>query len=349
METNIRWAVVGTGAIAETFVNGSHHAVGAEVTAICSRNEDRARIFAERHAITHFYTGLDDLLAASDIDAVYLATPNSAHFEAARKIIQAGKPLLIEKSMTTTVADAEELARLAKEQGTFLMEGLWTRYLPALNRAKAAIEEGRIGEITGFKAELAFFKQFDPKSRFFSKDLGGGSLLDLGIYTLSIAEFFLGEADTVSGTWQSAPTGVDLRADLTFGKGTVKAQLSCGFDRDGSNLCVVAGTKCSIVIAPPFIAAKGFFIATNTMSRSLLTAENGLFRKAAARVPLLPGARWRGCPLKGTGLEWEISAASAAIKNGLLQEPAMPVDATIRALKQIEQVLASPAAPNGPG
>lgn len=343
MDKTIRWAVIGTGTIAETFVHDARFADGAQVTAICSRDEARARAFAERHAIARYYGRLDDLLAAGDFDAAYVATPNSAHFETARKIIAAGMPLLIEKSMTTTVADAEELARLAKQQDTFLMEGVWTRFLPALNRARAAIEDGMIGEITGFRAELAFHKQFDPQSRFFSRELGGGALLDLGIYTLSIAEFFLGEADLVSGTWQSAPTGVDMRADLAFSKGMINGELSCGFDRDGANLCVIDGANGSIVLVPPFVAAKGFFIVTNAVSRRLLTNENGLFRKIAERAPLLPGAAWHGYPLKGTGLEWEISAASAAIKGGLSRQPAMPVDATIRALKQIEQVLAGAA------
>lgn len=349
MDKTIRWAVVGTGTIAASFVNDIRFAEGADVTAVCSRDADRARAFAEQHDIAAGLGGLKALLAHSDFDAVYLATPNTAHFEAARKIITAGIPLLIEKPMGVTPGEVEELSRMAEENGTFLMEALWTRYLPALKAAKAAIAEGAIGDVTGFKAELAFFQEFDSESRFFSKDLGGGSLLDLGVYTLSVAEFFLGEAEDVTGKWQSAGTGVDLRADMTYRTGSISAELSCGFDRDGANLCVIEGTGGSIVIVAPFIAARGFFTVTGNLSKDLLTSDNELIRKLAKRFKRLPGTTWHEFPLWGSGLQWQITAASAAIAGGLQQEPEMPLESTIRTLKWIERILASPPSQNDPG
>ena len=231
---------------------------------------------------------------------------------------------------------------MAADNGTFLMEALWTRYLPALRSAKAIIEEGGIGDVTGFSAELAFHREFDSGSRFFSRELGGGALLDLGIYTLSMAEYFLGEADDVTGTWQSAATGVDLRADLAYRTASVSASLSCGFDRDGANLCVIEGSSGSIVIVAPFIAARGYFVVTSDRSKNLLTSQSELVRKLATRFRRLPGADWHEFPLWGTGLQWQITAASQAISKGLQQEPDMPLDATIRALTRIEQVLANP-------
>lgn len=342
MDRTIRWAVVGTGTTAASFVNDIRFAEGAEATAVCSRDPDRARSFAQKHGLAASFGGLKALLAHSEYDAIYLATPNTAHFEAARKIIGAGIPLLIEKPMGTTASQVEELARLAEDKNTFLMEALWTRYLPALKSAKAAVNEGAIGEVTGFKAELAFYREFDSESRFFSNDLGGGSLLDLGIYTLSIAEYFLGSAAEVTGNWQSAGTGVDLRADMAYSAASVTAELSCGFDRDGVNLCIIEGTKGTLIIVAPFIAARGYYTVTSDRTKRLLTADNQLVRKLANRFKRLPGTTWHEFPLWGTGLQWQITAASAAIARGLQQEPDMPLASTVRALRWIEQILASP-------
>lgn len=339
----IRWAVVGTGAIAETFANDIRFAEAAELVAVCSRDGARAEAFADRHGIAGHMAGLDALLAHDGVDAVYLATPNAAHFDMAEKILKAGRPLLIEKPMTVTSGEAERLGDLAARGGTFLMEAMWTRYLPAHVAAKRAIESGAIGTVTGLSAELAFKKSFDPDSRFFARELGGGALRDLGVYTLSMAEFYLGRADMVEGRWIAAPSGVDESATLHYRKGVVTATLSCGFDRDGANLCVVEGTRGAIIFPPPFIAADGYFMIENSFLKGLLSADGGLFRKAAKRVPI-PGVRWNDGRTAGTGLEHEITAASNAIRDGLPQQPAMPVDSTIEALRRIEGILASPPA-----
>lgn len=340
MKKKIRWAVVGTGTIATSFAQDMQFAEGAELTAVYSRSEERGTAFAKKHGDIIYCNSLEVLLNNSNVDAIYLATPNSAHFVVAKKILLSGMPLLIEKPMTISAKQAEELALLAKKQKTFLMEALWSKYLPAIVAARVAIESGAIGTLTRFDADLAFYKAFNPQSRFFAKDLGGGSLLDLGVYTLAMAQYFLGDMGAVNGHWQAASTGVDMCASMTLHNQNTTAQLSCGFDRDGSNICVINGTKGAIILPAPFISANEFLVVKTKFAKSLLAAGNPLVRKLAFKLPL-PGVKRHKYVYEGSGLQFEIMAASSAISQGLLTEQETPPSATLNVLHQIEQVLAT--------
>lgn len=340
MKKRIRWAVVGTGTIATSFAQDMQFADGADLTAVCSRSEERGAAFAKTHGDIIYCNSVDVLLKNTNVDAVYLATPNSVHFEAAKKIILNGTPLLIEKPMTISAKQAEELALLARKQKTFLMEALWSKYLPAIVGARAAIESGAIGTLTEFDAELAFHKAFNPQSRFFAKNLGGGSLLDLGVYTLAMGQYFLGDMGQVNGHWQAASTGVDVCASMTLRNQNITARLSCGFDRDGANMCIINGTKGAIILPAPFISANEFLMVKSKFAKSLLTARNPLVRKVAFKLPLQGVIRHRCC-YEGSGLQFEIMAASIAISQGLLTEQETPPSVTLSILQQIERVLAT--------
>lgn len=341
MGQDIRWGIVGTGQIASCFAGDCAHASGAEATAVCSRKADTAQAFAARFGIEHTFTALDAMLDSGTIDALYIATPHPAHGPAIDAALAAGLPCLVEKPMVMASQEAQRLFDDARSKGVFLMEALWTRFLPAFQAAREAVRNGAIGTITGLDAELAFLRPYDETSRLFAPELGGSALYDLGVYPLAAADFFLGPAQAVNGRWVAAPSGVDMAAQMTYTAGDATARLRCGFDREGVNLCVVSGTEGTLIVGPPFNGAQRYHIVRNGTAARLLTHSNTLVRKIAARLPL-PGVETHHHPHRGTGLEYEIEAASASIRAGEIANETMPAEATITALRTIEGVLANP-------
>jgi predicted dehydrogenase len=342
----IRWGIAGTGTIARQFASDIRFARGAVLAAVCSRDLVRAREFAERQPGIAAFASLASMLDAQAVDAVYLATPNMAHRPAALECIAAGIPVLIEKPMTASLAEALEIERAAGTGGSLVMEAMWSRYLPAIGALRTALRDGRIGAIRKIEADIAWKRDFDPKSRFFDKSQGGGVLLDLGIYPISLARCFLGDPVSVDASWRAAPSGVDIAATLYLHFVGAKAEIRCGFDHDGSNRLIIEGDKGVVVIAAPFIKAGGFTVYPSRRLADLLEPGGGalpdkLRRKIFTRLPL-PGVERHVHGFEGTGLQFEIEAASEAIRQGLSEEPDNSLQDTIAALRIIEAVLANP-------
>lgn len=339
----VAWAVLGTGIIAATFAEDIRRAGNARLLAVCSRTLDSANTFSQRFGGLRVLPDVDALAHAPEIDAVYIATPNTAHFDAAQRLLNAGKPVLIEKPIVTTAAQARQIADLSAEKQTFAMEALWTVFLPAVEQVRRLLAENTIGAVTGVHAELAYIKPFDSGSRFFSKSLGGGSLLDLGIYPVALTIALFGAPQSVKGGWSAAPTGVDMAADVKLGYNGFAAQIGCGFDRDGVNRLTINGETGSIVIDAPFLRASRVFVIRNRWTGLLATPPasgrlSRLFSKVAKRLPL-PGLTVHNHAFAGNGLQFEIEAASKAILRGDRECSMMPLNASITALGVVETVL----------
>jgi predicted dehydrogenase len=213
----IRWGVVGPGRIAEKVVEDFAVVDGARAVAVASRSLDRARDFADRHGIDRAHGSYADILADPEVDVLYLATPHAQHHAVALGALRAGKALLVEKAFTATLAGAREVADVARETGVFAMEAMWTRFQPAVVRLRELIADGAIGELRSVQADLGVQRDFDPADRLFARELGGGALLDLGVYVVSFAQMLLGDPDTVSAVGSRFPTGVDAEAALLLG------------------------------------------------------------------------------------------------------------------------------------
>ncbi len=346
-DRTVAWAVLGTGNIAATFAEDIRLAKHARLVAVCSRTPDSANAFSRRFPGLRILPDIDALASDPEIDAVYIATPNTAHFDAARRLLSAGKPVLIEKPMVMTAAQARQIADLAVEKQTFAMEALWTVFLPAVDHVRTLLSDKAIGTITGIRAELAYVRPFDSNSRFFSKSLGGGSLFDLGTYPIALTLALFGAPQSVSGRWSAAPSGVDMTANLQLAYTGFNASISCGFDRDGTNRFIIEGETGSIVIETPFLRASRVFVTRNRWARRLIAPSGSdrlsrLAGKIAARLPL-PGLTVHNHTFAGNGLQFEIDAASKAVLQGERESRTMPLSNSIEALRVIETILAQPA------
>lgn len=217
MDREIRWGIVGPGRIAGNVVRDFAAVDGARVVAVGSRSADRARVFADRHGIERAHGSYRDLLADPDVDVLYIATPHPQHHAVAMGALRAGKAVLVEKAFTATTAGAAEVVDLARSSGVFAMEAMWTRFQPAVVRLRELVADGAIGEVRSVQADLGVHREFDPSDRLFAQELGGGALLDLGVYVVSFAQMLLGAPDSVSAVGSRFPTGVDAETALLLG------------------------------------------------------------------------------------------------------------------------------------
>lgn len=347
--TTVRWGIAGTGTIARQFAGDLQHVRNAVLGAVCSRDEARAQDFASRHPDVAAFGSLTGMIDSRAVDAVYVATPNMVHHAQTLECIAAGMPVLIEKPITARLDEALAIQAAAQGSGTFVMEAMWSRYLPAIKAARTALASGMIGQIRRLEADIAWRHDYDPSGRFFDPAQGGGSLYDLGIYPISLARGFLGEPDEVDGSWTRAPSGVDMSAKLRLRFGSVQAEIRCGFDHLGSNRMVIEGDKGALVLGPPFIKAGGFGVYRSRRLADLVhpgDTRAGRIRRKLFRLVPVPGVQRHDLPFEGSGLQFEIEAASDAIRRGLSQEPDNRLDDSIATQRIIDSVLSSPPSGN---
>jgi predicted dehydrogenase len=206
---NVRWGILATGGIARVFARDlvMH---GHRVTAVGSRSLESARDFAAEFDVPNVHGTYQDLLADPEVDAVYVATPHTFHAMNARAALEHGKHVLVEKAFTINADEARSVVELARERGLVVLEAMWTRFLPHMAFVRRAIAEGRIGEVRSLHAEHGQRLPTDPAHRLNAPELGGGALLDLGVYPLSFAHDLLGPPTEVIATGTLGTTGVDL-------------------------------------------------------------------------------------------------------------------------------------------
>jgi predicted dehydrogenase len=346
-ERTVRFGIIGTGRIAADFANDLKHVKNTALHAVLSREIQSAEVFQRTHGAAKAYARSDDFMADPDIDAVYVASPNSAHPAQALAAIRAGKAVLIEKPVAASAHEAEAIAAEAARHGTFAMEAMWIRFLPGIQRAKALIEGGAIGQIKSVRGELSYFNAFNPQSRLFSKALGGGASLDLGVYLLSLTTFLFGAPSSVSGQWKGAASGVDLAARYKLSYPGFSAALSTSLERDGYNVFEIEGTDGVLRIEDPFIQARRLRILKGGAARSALLrpaseTRPGKLDRLISRLPL-PGQEILSFNYPGNGLQFEAEETANSIRSGVSSSAAMPLNDSIGVLKMIECVLSQPA------
>ena len=211
----LRWGILAPGWIAGQFAAALRRGTRQRIAAVGSRNLDRARAFADEHGAPTAYGSYDALVDDPHVDIVYVASPHSEHHRQARLALEAGKPVLVEKAFTRNAAEARDLIDLARANGLFVLEGMWSRFLPHYDVIHQAVHDGLIGEVTTVFADHGQHLYPDGPDRLASPDLAGGALLDLAVYPISFADFVLGAFTTVTATGSLTDRGVDRQESVT--------------------------------------------------------------------------------------------------------------------------------------
>lgn len=338
------WGIMGTGTIAGLFAADLGLLPQARIAAVHSRSLEKAQGFAARFGEAKPYGDEAAFLADPAIEAVYIATPNHLHAAQALRAIAAGKPVLIEKPIALASADVEAIAQAASARGVFAMEALWSRFLPAVSRAREQIAAGRIGAIRRIRADLSYLHPEQPGSRFFDPALGGGAAFDLGVYPLSLTLHLLGEPQAASGSWLAAGTGVDRRSSFRLDYQAAVAELSCGFDRNGTNRLLIEGEAGGLIFEAPFLKVQrlSWYADAGRAAAAYERGAGGLAR-LLDRLPQL-GRTSESFAFAGNGLQFQAEAAMTAVRTGKSACAEMPLAESAAVLRVIEAVRAKPAA-----
>ena len=321
MSERLRWGVIGTGGIAEVFAADLALTDSGRVVAVGSRELERADAFALRHGVPNRHGSYESLVADAEVDAVYVATPHPMHHADAELALRAGKPVLVEKPFTVTAAQARELVALARERGLFLMEAMWTRFLPHVARIRELLAEGALGEIVTVIADHGQWFAEDREHRLFAPELAGGALLDLGVYPVAFASMVLGEPTEILSMITPAFTGVDGQTSilLRYANGA-QAVLTCTLSAKSPTRAAIVGTRARIEVEGDFYAP----------SRFTLIGRDG-------EQVSFDGSR------EGRGLRFEADEVARCLREGLLESPLMPLDESVSIMETMDAVLAGAA------
>jgi predicted dehydrogenase len=249
----IRWGIIATGNIAHKLAHDIKSMPDAQLMAVGSRSQESADAFAQEFGIPHAHGTYEGVANDPDVDVVYIATPNDLHAENVRACIEAGKAVLCEKPFTLNAAQAKPLIELARSKGVFLMEAMWSRFIPTHRKLYDMVRTGALGDIRMVQADFGFKAEYDPENRLFNPARGGGALLDLGVYPIALTVRLLGAPDTISGHVTLAASGVDEQSAVVFGYASgAFAVLTSSAGVQTFNEARVFGTKGRARLEEPF-------------------------------------------------------------------------------------------------
>ena len=317
-EKNVRWGILGTGGIASTFASDLPLVPGAELAAVGSRTGAAATAFAERHGFARAHGSWAELAADPGVDVIYVATPHAFHLDAALACLAGGKAVLCEKPMTLDHASSARLVQEAGSRGVFLMEAMWMRCNPAVRRIVELVDEGAIGEVTAVHADFGLQGPFEATHRLRDPALGGGALLDLGVYPLNLAHLILGSPATVHSWARLTAEGVDDNTGMLLGydSGAVAA-LTCSLVGETRNAASITGTLGRIDLPQGFFVPRSF-----------------LLHRAGAEPEEIT------YPFEGSGYQYEAAEVQRCLAEGLLESPLMPHRTTLEIMTLMDTIRA---------
>ncbi|MEM8509348.1 MAG: Gfo/Idh/MocA family oxidoreductase [Bacteroidota bacterium] len=257
----IKWGIIGPGKIARSFADDLKLVNNATLNAVASRNRERATIFAKDYGISHIFDNYDELFQSDEVEIVYIATPHVFHMDLTVQALEHGKHVLCEKPLGVNLIEVDKMIRTAKENKRFLMEALWSRFNPTIQRVKAQTDQGKLGELTYVNADFAFNALDRPRtSRLFNLDLAGGTLLDIGIYPVFLAYLFLGMPDEIKAVSNFDDYGTEIQTSILFQYPKAQAILNSSFTHNSRMSAEISGTKGTITLAPRFHEARAYTI-----------------------------------------------------------------------------------------
>ncbi len=314
----VRWGILGTGKIARQFAEALQQTPGAVLAGVASRDGAKAAAFADEFGVAASFGSYQALADADAIDLIYIGTPHPMHREDALMALNAGKGVLCEKAFTVNRREAEQVVALASSKRLFLMEAMWTRFMPALAEVRRVIASGAIGTPTHLTADFGFHANYGPEHRVFNRALGGGALLDLGIYPLSIATALLGPVRTVTASAEIGPTGVDLHTGFVLThEGGALSHCSCSLK---------ARTPCELTVSGELGHVRMNTQFHRATSVSVVLADGGSSTVAT--------------PYLGNGYVHEIVEAQRCWQAGLIESPGMTHGETLALMGVMDQIRA---------
>jgi predicted dehydrogenase len=312
----INWGILGCGAIAGKFADALQVIPDAQLYAVASQSETRARNFGEKHSAVKWHVGYDALAADPGVDVVYVASPHTFHKAHTIMCLNGGKHVLCEKPIAINQKEAGEMVAVARAKKLFLMEAMWTRFLPVICKVRELLVGGAIGDIRMMTADFGFRAKFDPRSRLFDPLLGGGSLLDVGVYAVALA-FMVYKRNPCAlvGAASVGSTGVDEQsaAILRYDRGEM-ALLSSAISAATANEAKIFGTAGSIRI-PQFWRA-----VTTTVSAGT-TKDISI-------------------PFRANGYEYEAEEVMRCIKEGKIESEIMPLSESLNVMATMDVIRA---------
>jgi predicted dehydrogenase len=316
--TGLRWGILATGGIAHAFTSDLQTA-GLDVAAVGSRSAESAQRFADEFGIPRAHGSYDELAADPDVDIVYIATPHPAHAENAIAMLDAGKHVLVEKPFTLTAAEAAAVRDAARRNGLLAMEAMWTRYLPHMVRVRGLIADGALGEVRTVFADHTQKITADPTHRLNALELGGGALLDLGIYPLSFAWDILGAPTSVQAAARLAETGADAEVAtvMTHGSGALSTTISSS-RAAGPNSAHIVGTEARIDIDRVWYTPTTF---------RLTTPDGTVLEEYVSEVD-------------GRGMQYQALAAERLISEGRVDSDLLPLDESVAIMGTLDDIRA---------
>lgn len=249
MKQIYNWGIVGLGKIAHKFALDILKTDNAKLWAVASRSKQKSINFADEFKVPNAYGSYEELLDCKDLDVVYIATPHSFHCEQTILFLDNGIPVLCEKPLAINSNQVDQMILASRGRGVFLMEAMWTRFLPVTNNMLKLIKEDAIGEVVNVKADFGFKADFNAASRLFDPKLGGGALLDIGIYPVFLSLLLLGEPENIVAKAEFASTGVDEFCKMVLEyKDDKTAFLNCSIRENTDTIAEIFGTKGMITL-----------------------------------------------------------------------------------------------------
>ena len=310
----IGWGILGPGSISRKFAADLQRAAGAKLVAVGSRDPDRAARFADEFGFRNSHGDYQSLAEDPEVDAVYIGSPHTFHAEHAILCLSHGKHVLCEKSLAINEAQAARMIETAAQKNLLLMEAMWTRFLPAIVRIRELLKEGVIGEPRMLTADFGFRAEFNSSSRLFNPELGGGTLLDLGVYPVSFASMLFGEPTAISGMANLGRTNIDEEAAIILHhRGGEMAVAATSFRVETPREAVILGTEGSIRIHCPWWAASRFTVRRGEEAKEVLEI-----------------------PFQGNGYTHEAEEFMDLIRSDRRDSPIMPLDESLSVMRTMD-------------
>jgi len=313
------WGILATGGIAGDFTNDLKVA-GLRVAAVGSRTAERAEAFAQEHDVPHAHGSWQALADDPTVDVIYVATPHSAHAEAALVALEAGKHVLVEKPFTLNEGEAREVVDFAESHGLVALEAMWTRWLPHMLEIHELLDSGAIGEPQLLIADHTQSVPTDPHHRMNAPELGGGALLDLGVYPVSFAHDLFGEPEDVLSAAVMTATGVDRRVSATFvHESGAHSSLTTALDLAGPNRATILGTEGSIEIDAVWYAPTSY---------TLLDRQRAVVRRSHPEVA-------------GRGMQFQALELERLLREGRTESERMTHQGTVAVMRTLDRIRSS--------